>query len=195
MLYAQFAAITNEVDLLHSSGELEIRKIERVAVQMDDADDPSRVGSRKKAGKGKTDQKAEADSEPKHFDFNLEYVVRASAFVKVLNGLAKSPRFYVVGDFSFEHEGDSLKSRLDRAASAAAGGGSSSRGRRGRGRDRNQEKDEESESGVVTNPETTPILVRMKLSVYDFGKSRAQVDAMLEETAKDAAAPAQKEGK
>ncbi len=203
LLHAQFIAITNVVDLLHSSGVLEIRKIERVAVQTDDADDPSRGGSRKKAGKGKPDQKAEADSEPKHFDFNLEYVVRASAFVKVLNGLAKSPRFYVVGDFSFEHEGESLKSRLDRAASASAGGGSSSRGRRGRGRDRDQEKSEEAESGVVTNPETTPILVRMKLSVYDFGKSKAYVEGMLDDAAKDAAAgaakdaaaPSQKEGK
>ncbi|MBQ6011213.1 MAG: Amuc_1100 family pilus-like protein [Kiritimatiellae bacterium] len=203
LLHAQFIAITNVVDLLHSSGVLEIRKIERVAVQMDDADDPSRGGSRRKSGKGKTDQKAEADSEPKHFDFNLEYVVRASAFVKVLNGLAKSPRFYVVGDFSFEHEGESLKSRLDRAASASAGGGSSSRGRRGRGRDRDQEKSEEAESGVVTNPETTPILVRMKLSVYDFGKSKAYVEGMLDDAAKDAAAgaakdaaaPSQKEGK
>ena len=195
LLYAQFVAITNVVDLFRASGVLEIRKIERVAVQTEDADDQSRGGSRKKAGKGKADSDAEAVSEPKHFDFNLEYVVRASAFVKVLNGLAKSPRFYVVGDFSFEHEGESLKSRLDRAASAAAGGGSSSRGRRGRGRDRDQEKNEEAESGVVTNPETTPILVRMKLSVYDFGKSRADVETMLEEAAKDAAAPSQKEGK
>ena len=88
-------------------------------------------------------------------------------------------------------------------ATASAGGGASSRGRRGRGRDRNQEKNEEAESGVVTNPETTPILVRMKLSAYDFGRSRAHVETMLDEAAKDAAAgaakdaatPSQKEGK
>ena len=55
----------------------------------------------------------------------------------------------------------------------------------------------------MTNPETTPILVRMKLSVYDFGKSKAYVEVMLDEAAKDAAAgaakdaaaPSQKEGK
>ena len=67
-----------------------------------------------------------------------------------------------------------------------AGGGDPG-GRRGRGRDRDQEKSEEAESGVVTNPETTPILVRMKLSAYDFGKNRAQVEA--------AAASSKKEGK
>jgi len=195
LLYAQFIAITNIVDLFHSSGVLEIRKIERVAVQMDDADARARGGSRKKAGKSKADPDAEAASAPKHFDFNLEYVVRASAFAKVLNGLAKSSRFYVISDFGFEQEGESLKSRLDRASSASAGGTSSSRGRRGRGRDRDQERKDEVENGVVTNPETTPILVRMKLTAYDFGKSKAYVDLMLDEAAKDASAPTQKEGK
>ncbi len=193
ILYAQFVAITNVVDLFQSSGVLEVRKIERVAQEEDEADARPRGNQRNRPGKGKNAKDAEAEA-PKHLDFNMEFVVRASSFVKVLNGLAKSPRFYVVSDFGFEQEGESLKARLDRAASSAAGG-SSSRGRRGRGRDREQEKNEEAEGGVVTNPETTPILVRMKLSVYDFGKSRAQVDAMLEETAKDAAAPAQKEGK
>ena len=62
-------------------------------------------------------------------------------------------------------------------------------------RNQDQEKKDDADGGVVTNPETTPILVRMKLSVYDFGKSKTQVDAMLKEAAKDAAAPAQKEGK
>ena len=42
-------------------------------------------------------------------------------------------------------------------------------------------------SGVVTNPETTPILVRMKLSAYDFGKNGVQVEA--------AGASSKKEGK
>ena len=194
ILYAQFVTITNVVDLFHSSGVLEIRKIERVTAQAEELDAPARGNQRNKAGKGKKPNDAGAEA-PKHLDFNLEYVVRASSFVKVLNGLAKSPRFYAVSDFGFEQEGESLKSRLDRAASASANGSSSSRGRRGRGRDRDPEKGEEAESGVVTNPETTPILVRMKLSVYDFGKSKAHVDAMLEEAAKDAAAPAQKEGK
>ena len=54
-----------------------------------------------------------------------------------------------------------------------------------------QEKNEEAEGGVVTNPETTPILVRMKLSVYDFGTGGSRADA---DKAEDAPAPSKKEG-
>ena len=187
-LYAQFVTITNVVDLFRASGVLEIRKLERVEVKDDVENANARGGQRNRDGKGKAGQNAAAALEPKYFDFNLEYVVRASSFVKVLNGLAKSQRFYVVSNLSFEQEGESLKARLDRIESASSGGNSSSRNhRRGRGRDRSQENREEIESGVVTNPETTPILVRMKLSAYDFGKNRAQVEA--------AAASSKKEGK
>ena len=186
-LYAQFVTITNVVDLFRESGVLEIRKIERVEVQEDVENANARGGQRNRDGKGKAGQNAAA-LEPKYFDFNLEYVVRASSFVKVLNGLAKSQRFYVVSNLSFEQEGESLKARLDRIESASSGGNSSSRDhRRGRGRDRSQENREEIASGIVTNPETTPILVRMKLSAYDFGKSKAQVEA--------AATSSKKEGK
>ena len=192
-LYAQFVTITNVVDLFRASGVLEIRKLERVEVKDDVENANARGGQRNRDGKGKAGQNAAAALEPKYFDFNLEYVVRASSFVKVLNGLAKSQRFYVVSNLSFEQEGESLKARLDRIESASSGGNSSSRdNRRGRGRDRSQENKEEIESGVVTNPETTPILVRMKLSAYDFGKSKAQVEAALAEAA---ATSSKKEGK
>ena len=192
-LYAQFVTITNVVDLFHASEVLEIRKIERMEVRDDDADDQTRAGQRRKSDKGKSGQNAAAATEPKHFDFNLEFVVRASAFVKVLNGLAKSERFYVVSDFSFGQEGDSLKARLDRDAAAVSGASSSSssRDRRRRAREQVQEM-EEANGGVVTNPETTPILVRMKLSVYDFGKSKTYVESVL---ADSAGAPSHKEGK
>ena len=186
-LFAQFVTVTNVVDLFQASGVLEIRKIERVEMQEDVENANARGGQRNRDGKSKAGQNAAA-LEPKYFDFNLEYVVRASSFVKVLNGLAKSQRFYVVSNLSFEQEGESLKARLDRIESASSGGNSSSRDhRRGRGRDRSQENKEEIESGIVTNPETTPILVRMKLSAYDFGKNRAQVEA--------AATSSKKEGK
>ena len=149
---------------------MEIRAFERLAEKQQDAGDS---GSRNAQQRGKPKGKAakgEAGDAPKRYDYRLEYTARASAFVKVLNGLAKSPRFYVVGDFGFEHEGDSLKSRLDRSASASGG---SSRRRGGRGRER-EKKEQEAESGFVTNPETDPpILVRMRLSVYDFGRGGA----------------------
>ena len=195
-LYAQFITITNVVDLFHASGVQEIRKIERIEVQDADDDDQARAGQRRKADKGKSGQNAAAAMEPKKFDFKLEFVVRASAFVKVLNGLAKSERFYVVSEFSFGQEGqegDSLKARLDRDSSSGSGASSSSssRDRRRRAREPVQET-EDADGGVVTNPETTPILVRMKLSVYDFGKSKAYVESVLTD---NAGAPSNKEGK
>ena len=187
-LFAQFVTVTNVVDLFQASGVLEIRKFDRIESQEEDADSHARGNQRNRAGKGKNAKDAGAEA-PKHLDFNVEYTVRASAFAKVLNGLAKSPRFYAVSDFSFEQEGESLKSRLDRAASSSASGGASSRsGRRNRER-----KEPEAESKFVTNPQTDPpIIVRMKLSAYDFGKGRPREDA---ETAQEAPADSQKEGK
>ena len=60
-------------------------------------------------------------------------------------------------------------------------------------RDREKKEQEVADNGFVTNPETdSPILVRMKLSVYDFGKGGARADA---DEADDAPAPSKKEGK
>ena len=199
-LYAQLATITNVVDLFAKSGVLEVRAFERLQTQDDAEEENARnAKGRNKGGKGKS-EKDEASAEgPKRYDFRLEFTVRASAFVKVLNGLAKSPRFYVVSDFGFEHEGESLKARLDRMSSSSASGETSSRGRRRREREK---KEQEVASGFVANPETDPpILVHMKLSVYDFGKGRARADAVAAEEVPaapaDPAAPApsKKEGK
>ena len=191
-LYAQLATITNVVDLFAQSGVLEVRAFERLESQ-EEADEGGARGSRdrNKAGKGKSAKDEASADEPKRYDYRLEFTVRASGFAKVMNGLAKSPRFFVVSDFGFEHEGESLKVRLDRLASSGASGEASSRGRRRRDRDKKEQED--AEGGFVTNPETdAPILVRMKLSVYDFGKGGARADA--DET-DDAPVPSKKEGK
>ena len=189
-LYAQLATITNVVDIFAQSGVLEVRAFERLATQEDAEEENARNVKQRNKAKGKSAKDESADEAPRRFDFRLEYTVRASAFVKVLNGLAKSSRFYVVNDFGFECEGDSLKTRLDRAKSSSTAGGGSSRGRRGREREK---KEQEVASGFVTNPETDPpMLVRMKLSVYDFGKGRARADAL---AAEDTPAVPKKEGK
>ena len=187
-LYAQLATITNVVDLFAKSGVLEVRAFERLESPDEAEEDNSKSArNRRKGGKSAKDEAVEA---PKRYDYRIEYAVRASGFVKVLNGLAKSPRFYVVSEFGFEHEGESLRARLDRAASASTTG-DSSRGRRRR--DREKKEQEVADNGFVTNPETdSPILVRMKLSVYDFGKGGARADA---DEADDAPAPSKKEGK
>lgn len=191
-LYAQLTTITNVVDLLAKSGVLEVRAFERLEAQEEPDEENMRTArGRNKGGKGNA-EKDEASAEgPKCYDFRLEYTVRASGFVKVLNGLAKSPRFYIVSDFGFEHEGESLKARLDRMSSGSTSGETSSRSRRRRGQEKKEQ--ENAESGFVTNPETdSPILVRMKLSVYDFGTGGARADA---DKAEDVPAPSKKEGK
>ena len=190
-LYAQLATITNVVDLFARSGVLEVRAFERLESQEDaEAGNARNAKGRNRAGKGKPEKEEASSEEPQRYDFRLEYTVRASGFVKVLNGLAKSPRFYIVSDFGFEHEGESLKARLDRMSSASASGETSSRGRRRRGQEKKEQ--ENAESGFVTNPETdSPILVRMKLSVYDFGTGGSRADG---DKVEDAPAPSKKEG-
>ena len=190
-LYAQLATITNVVDLFAKSGVLEVRAFDRLESQ-EEADEGNARGARgrNKAGKGKSAKDDAAADEPKRYDYHLEFTVRASGFAKVMNGLAKSPRFFVVSEFGFEHEGESLKARLDRMSSSSATGEASSRGRRRR--DREKKEQEDAESGFVTNPETdSPVLVRMKLSVYDFGKGGARADA---DKTDDAPVPSKKEG-
>ena len=188
-LHAQLTTITNVVDLLAKSGVLEVRAFERLESPEEAEDGNARnAKGRNKGGKGKPEKQEASSVEPQRYDFRLEYTVRASGFVKVLNGLAKSPRFYIVSDFGFEHEGESLKARLDRMTSAS--GETSSRSRRRR--DQEKKEQENAEGGFVTNPETdSPILVRMKLSVYDFGTGGSRADA---EKAEDAPAPSKKEG-
>ena len=170
-LYVQLTTITNVVDILAKSGVLEVRAFERLAAKEESDEGNARNARQRNKPKGKGTKGEVEDGAPKRYDYRLEYTARASAFVKVLNGFAKSPRFYVVSDFGFEREGDSLKARLDRSPSAQ--GGPKARG--GWGRDR-EKKEQEVESGFVTNPETdSPFLVHMKLSVYDFGRGGASV--------------------
>ena len=176
-LYAQFVTITNIVDMFHANGVLEIRKIERLKAQNDESD--GKDNQRKKSGKGKGKGKgAEVVEGPTCYAFELEYLARPSAFVNVLNAFASSLRFYVVGDLSFGHEGESLKERLNRAKGSSASGGMKQEGRRRGSRirtlDPQEEKQAEKDDGFVTRPDKEqPILVKMKLSVYDFGKGGA----------------------
>lgn len=183
-LYAQLGVITNVVDLFAQSGIVEVRKFERPALEDPEAEGESQRGKAK--GKDKSGKAAAATDEPKRYDFKVEYTVRAPAFAKVLNGLAKSDRFYVVSEFGFSREGEALREKLKRVVEAASTSrrSSSRRGRR-------DQREQEEESGVVTDPRTDPpIKVNMTLSVYDFGRGMSKPAA-----AAAAAAEEPKEGK
>lgn len=174
-LYAQFVTITNVVDLLYANGTngvLEIRRISRPKLREDDLADKL-ANQKKKGGKGKQAKGAAVSEGPVCYEFDLEYVVRPSAFVKVLNEFAKTPRFYVVRAMSFGHEGESLKERLNRTANPSKSkDDQQSGGRRGFSRYRVQEAQEQKVEGdgdLVTRPDIEkPILVTMKLCGYDF---------------------------
>ncbi len=185
-LYAQFVMVTNLVDLLHVNGAEEIRKIERAEASQKENEDANQGKQRKKGGKDKPDKGAADADAPTCYEFDLEYFVRPEAFVKVLNALSKSPRFYV-GDFSFKREGESLKERLSRASSAS--GDNNQSGGRNRGGwgvvPVKEEKKIEVEDGLVTSPDKEnkekPILVTMKLFVYDFGTGGSRSGAAKKE--------------
>ena len=187
-LYAQLSVITNVVELFAKSEVAEVRKFERPALDDLSAEQESHASSsRGKNAKGGKDKagKGSAVEEPKRYDFKIEFTARGPALVKVLNGLAKSQRFHVVSDFSFEHGGEALRDRLRRIADATA----SSRSSSARSRKREQ-KEQVVESSIVTDPKLDPpMLVSMTLSVYDFGNVTSKLTDI------SAAEPKEKEGK
>ena len=173
-LFKQFVTVTNVVDILVKCGALEIKGVKLESKEEEEEETARNAKSKNR--KGRSDKDATVSDAPTRYEYNIDFYARAPALVKVLNELAKCPRFYVVSEFGFEHEGESLKDRIDRMAAAAAGDSTSRRSRRRDREDENKEKAEE--SGDVTNPATDlPILVHMKLAVYDFGKGGARADA------------------
>ncbi len=187
-LYKQFVTVTNVVDILVKNGVLEVKNV-KLEPKEDEGEDNAQ-NAKSNSRKGKPGKGAAASDAPKRYDYVLDFYARAPALVKVLNELAKSPRFYLVSEFGFEHEGESLKDRIDRMAASAAGDPSSRRSRRRAREDENREMAEE--NGDVTNPATDlPMLVHMKLAVYDFGKGGSRADA---DKAADSPAVPKKEG-
>lgn len=177
-LYKQFVSITNVVDILHANGVQNIRRIGRRQKPKEEDSSARQSNKRRKNAKDKAAKAAEADDTPACHVFDLEYTVRPTAFVNVLNAFAKSQRFYVVDNLSFGHEGESLKDRLNRANAPSVPGGVKQEGRRRRSPrrspDQQEDKKAEKDDGLVTRPDKEqPILVKMKLSVYDFGKGGA----------------------
>lgn len=172
-LYAQFVMVTNMVDILHASGgSVNISKIELPKPQGEEESADKQATQQKKGGKAKPAQGAAVAEGPKCYGFDLEFTVRPSAFVHVLNAFATCPRFFVVEDLEFEREGESLKDRINRTADPSKSKDDQLTGRR-RHRSRGQEVQEkkvEVDSDLVTRPDLEkPILVKMKLCAYDFG--------------------------
>ncbi len=171
-LYKQFVTVTNMVDIFVKNGVLQVVSVNLNPNKERDDDDARSASQGNKGQKSNSDKGAAANTRVR-YDYEFVFYARAAAIVKVLNALATSPRFYVISEFGFKHEeSESLKNRLERITS----GGGESPTRRGR---RNRDKQEGEESkGAVTDPATDPpLLVTMKLSVYDFGTGGVRADA------------------
>ena len=79
-LYTQFVSITNVVDILHSNGVQEIRKIGRRQKPQEEDSNARQANKRKKNAKGKAAKAAEVIEAPTCHTFELEYTVRPSAW-------------------------------------------------------------------------------------------------------------------
>ncbi len=167
MLWAQLTTITNVVDLLVQNDAKKI-KIERVLTKAEGESDEQKDKKQKRGNKGnkKSQQVVEPDPPPMHYDYKVDFAVLPPGLAKVLNGLAKSPHFYVVSEFGFEREGESLKAYLDNMGSGAKP--------KEKGKNSKSEAAREKKEPIVAvrsiNPESDEILVHLLLSVYDFGK-------------------------
>ncbi len=134
---------------------------------------PSRAGRRAKSPETKSAARA-----PDGQAYELKFLAKPAAFVRVLNALGSSERFVTVDDFSFLRADDALASVLgggkDKTAAGARKGG---RRRRGAAIEtpgaENQE--ETAKKGLVTDPATAaPLAVTLKLSTFDFGSRAAE---------------------
>ena len=195
----QLDAITTVVDMCAEAGVLEIKSVQRMEPPKEDDEDRDRGRNKKKKGK-----KAAADEELKQtcLDYTFEVSTRPAAFVALLNALTSTERFFVVKNLSFRESADMIVDKITAVESAAAQKGraaSSTSGRRRRGLAAAAPEAAAAEAGlskddrIVVDPELdAPILVKFKLSVYDFGRAVARTAA---ETPAETKSEEKKEGK
>ena len=168
-LYKQFVTVTNVVDMLVQCG---VPHVKEVTLQDSEAkDDAAARGASQKQKQNGNNGTATAEKTVVCYDYKFEFEARAGMIMKILNMLAKSPHFYVVRDFTFTHsESESLEEVLNRGMS-----GTESKSRRRRGDNAQEKNKDEKVNGAVTDPKNDPpLLVTMKLSVYDnFGQGES----------------------
>ena len=107
--------------------------------------------------------------------YNVKFLAKPSALVKVCNSIALSPRFMTVDSYSFAKERDTLAEKLSPAPVRS--------GRPGRQLPSVAHEKPEEEKGLVTDPSLEPpFTVSARLTVYDFGTAPAgQLDVKEEE--------------
>ena len=177
LLQRQWGDIKEIVRLLSGCGAAEITSIEAKEEPKESEKPQTAAG---KNAKKKAQAKA-ADDEPRatRCRYELQFKAKPKALAEVFNALVAAKRFTVVDAFSFSREDDMVA----RALSPDKGKSSPSGRDRKRKRPRpGAESEDESaaaetsaaKKGVITDPKLeAPFVVRISLSVYDFGSGKS----------------------
>ena len=120
--------------------------------------------------------------------YELKFLARPAALVRVLNSFATGDRFITVDSCDFARESDALLTVLDGGKDKDLAGGRNAR-RRSRRRTAAQEEapaegaeEENNKKGLVTDPEMDPpFVVTLKLTTFDFGNAAAPTPAAAED--------------
>ncbi len=181
-LQRQWAEIKLFVETLAACGVSQLTDIavgDKPAVQPKPAARPSRGNRRTKNVK-----KEATTHTPDGQCYELHFLAKPAAFVRVLNALGSASRFVAVDDFAFLRADDSLATVLgggkEKAAAGAQKGG---RRRRASAREtaETNQPEEIAKKGLVTDPATAaPLTVTLKLTTFDFG-SQASASGQTED--------------
>lgn len=105
--------------------------------------------------------------------YNIRFVAKPASMVKVFNALASNDRFIIVDSFSFSKEKDTIAELIGEENKSKETTGRKSR-RRGRQAPKTEQPASEKKGLVIDPTLDLPLVVSMKITVFDFGtKMRA----------------------
>lgn len=188
LLQRQWGDIKEIVRLLSGCGAAEITSIE--AKEEPKESEKPQTAAGKNAKKKAQAKAGDEESKAIRCRYELQFKAKPKALAATFNALVAAKRFAVVDAFSFSREEDMVARALspDKGKSAAAG----REKKRKRPRSGAESDDDAAveisaaKKGVITDPKLeAPFVVRLSLSVYDFGsgKSADARDRELEEVA------------
>ena len=176
-LQRQWSEVKRLVEMLSSCGVTELLDV--AVVEKAAAPEPE-------VRRGARNQKKVEVKKPAFTDqsYELKFMARPAAFVRLLNALATDNRFMTVDDFSFARASDALVAVLGggKENAEATSGRRGRRGRRGSDEAAEENKDGEvTKKGLVIDPASAvPFTVTLKLTTFDFGSKANGSDEKVE---------------
>lgn len=170
-LQRQWADVKLITDTLSDSGVVEL-----VDLVIAERKAPEPVEAKPKRGPKQKNKPEATKPIADEQGYEVRFLARPLALVKVLNAFATCPRFVTVDSCTFARATDTIESMLgakdkDQQSAAPRRG---RRGRRGAAAEEapEAEGEEARKKGLVTDPATdTPFTVTMKLTTFDFGSA------------------------